>query len=52
VSDAGFGSRILRLRREILLLLFGEKSLKQFVFDSFVQKQALKQAWSACLRAF
>jgi hypothetical protein len=34
VSDAGSGSRILRLRRKILLL-FGEKSFETISFDSF-----------------
>ncbi len=31
---------------------FGENSLKQFALISFILKQALKWAWSACLRAF
>jgi hypothetical protein len=31
---------------------FGENDLKQFCFDSFILKQALKWAWSASLRAF
>jgi hypothetical protein len=31
---------------------FGENSLKQFAFNSFILKEALKWAWSACLRAF
>jgi hypothetical protein len=31
---------------------FGEKNLKTVGFDSFILNQALKQARSACLRAF
>jgi hypothetical protein len=31
---------------------FGEDNFKQFVFNSFTLKQALKWAWSAYLRAF
>jgi hypothetical protein len=30
---------------------FGEKSLRTVCFDSFILKQALKQARSVCLRA-
>jgi len=37
VSDAGSGSRILRLRRTILLL-FEEKSLKTDCFESLIQE--------------
>jgi hypothetical protein len=51
VSDAGSGSRILRLRRTILLL-FEEKSLKTDCFESLIAKQALEQARSVCSRAF
>jgi len=32
-------------------LLFGQKSLKTVYFDSFILKQALKQARSVCLSA-
>jgi hypothetical protein len=39
-----------RLRRKIPLL-FGEKSFETVCFDSFILKQALKQARSVCLRA-
>jgi hypothetical protein len=42
VSDAGSGSRILRLRRKIPLL-FAERSFETVCFDSFILKQALKQ---------
>jgi hypothetical protein len=31
------------------LLFFGENSLKRSCFNSFILKQALKWAWSACL---
>ena len=41
VRDAGSGSRILRLRRTILLL-FGNKNSKILCFDSFVLNRALK----------
>jgi hypothetical protein len=41
VSDAGSGSRILRLRRKIPLL-FREKNLEQFVFDLFILKLAVQ----------
>ena len=51
VSDAGSGSRILRLRRTILLL-FEEKSLKTGCLESLIVKQALEQTRSVCLRAF
>jgi hypothetical protein len=50
VTNAGSGSRILRLRRKIPLL-FGEKSFETVCFDSFILKQALKQTRSVCLRA-
>jgi hypothetical protein len=50
VTNAGSGSRILRLGRKIPLL-FGEKSLETVCFDSFILKQALKQTRSVCLRA-
>jgi len=39
VSDAGYDSGTLRLRRKIPLL-FEEKSLKTVWFDSFILKQA------------
>src|ERR1700736_2138204 len=51
VTNAGSGSRILRLRRKIPLL-FGEKSFETVCFDSFILKQALKQTRSVCLRLF
>jgi hypothetical protein len=31
------------------LLFFGENSLERSCFNSFILKQALKWAWSACL---
>jgi hypothetical protein len=49
--NAGSGSGILRLRREIPLL-FGKKSSQPVCFDSFISEQALKWARSVCLRAF
>jgi hypothetical protein len=51
VSDAGYGSGTLRLRRKIPLH-FGEKSLKTVCFDSLILKPALKHTPSVCLRAF
>jgi len=48
VSDAGSGSRILRLRRKIPLL-FGEKNFEAVCFDSFILKQALKKTRSVSL---
>jgi hypothetical protein len=52
LSDAGCGSRIIRLRRTILLLFFGEKEFETVCFGSFILKLALKWAWSAYLKAF
>jgi len=48
VSNAGSGSRILRLRRTILLL-YEEKSLKAGCLESLIVKQALEQKRSVCL---
>ena len=39
MSDAGSGSRIIRLRRDILLL-FEKKSLETACFESLIVKQA------------
>jgi hypothetical protein len=36
--------------RRNIPLLFGEKSLEQFVFDLFILKRALKQTRGVCLR--
>jgi hypothetical protein len=51
VTNAGSGSRILRLCRKIPLL-FAEKSFEAACFDHIILKQALKQTRSVCLRAF
>jgi hypothetical protein len=51
VNDAGGGSRIFRLRRKILLLL-EEKRFKHLVSIYLFSTPALRQARSACLRAF
>jgi hypothetical protein len=38
--------------RRNIPLLFGDKSLEQFVFDLFILNRALNQTRSVCLRAF
>jgi hypothetical protein len=51
VSNAGCVVEFSGYRRKIPLL-FGEKSLEQFVFDLFTLKRALNQTRSVCLKAF
>jgi hypothetical protein len=51
LGDAGCGSRILRLRRTILLL-FWKEQFQTVWFNSFILKPALKWAWSALFKSF
>jgi hypothetical protein len=51
LSDAGSGSRILRLRRTIPLL-FEEKNLKTVWLNSFILNPALEQARQRLFKSF
>jgi len=51
VSDAGSGSRILRLRRPIPLL-FKEKNFKTVYLNSFILNPALEQARQRLSKSF
>jgi hypothetical protein len=51
LSDAGSGSRIVRLRRTILLL-FWKEQFQTACFNSFILKRALKMGVERLFKSF